>query len=277
MSEYGTRPGERPSYRVSDDPREVEQEGRRLAMLGDLRDRQSARHLETLGIAEGWRCLDVGAGAGTLAQWMAHRVGSSGRVLATDIDTRFQPEGSGNLDVQRHDVVKEELPLAAFDLIHARGVLQTIDQRDAVLDKLVGSLAPGGWLVVSDPEWSAFESQSLPLAFRALYDAMMQIAQTANGYDRYWGNRLLAAFQCRDLVEIDCRGEVSTMQGGTDSAEWLVLAYERAAPALVEAGLLEQATVEAGLRAARRPDFLACGPISMTCHGRKARDGDPPK
>lgn len=271
MAGYGERPGERPSYRISEDPREIELEKRRLSLLGDLRDRRSARDLEALGLTKGWRCLDVGSGAGTLARWMAERVGPTGSVLATDVDVRFHAEEASNLEVQQHDIVHDELPAASFDLVHARAVLQTIEQREAVLDKLVRAVSPGGWLVVSDPEWSAFEHQALPEPFRKLYEAMMRMAEAANGYDRYWGNRLLAAFQRRGLTEIECRGDTATMHGGTESAEWLLLAYERAVPGLVEAGLLDAATATAGLQAARRPDFLVSGPLSMTCRGRKAQ------
>jgi len=269
MSGYTERPGERPSYRVSEDAEEIAKEGRRLAMLGDLRDRRSAEHLERLGLADGWRCLDVGSGGGTLARWIAERVAPSGSVLSTDIDVRFQPESTGNLEVRRHDVVKDDLSENEFDLVHARAVLQTVEQREAVLDKLVHATKPGGWILVNDPEWSAFERQPLPPAFRALYDAMMSVAQEANGYDRHWGSRLLSAFQTRGLRDIDCRGDSQPMRGGTDSAEWLILAYERSAPALVQAGRIDQRIVDEGLRAARRDDFLVMGPISVVCRGRK--------
>lgn len=269
MSGYGDRPGERPSYRVSDDPDEAAKEQRRLDMLGDLRDQRSAEALTRLGLTDGWRCLDVGSGGGALARWMAERVGPTGSVLSTDIDVRFQPRAAGNLEVRRHDVVKDDLAEGEFDLVHARAVLQTIDQRDEVLDKMVRAAKPGGWIVITDPDWSAFERQPLPEAFRALYDAMMRAAETANGYDRFWGSRLLDAFQSRGLEDVDGCGDCSTMRGGTDSAEWLILAYERAAPGLVEAGLVDQKTVNAGLAAARAPDFVALGPTSMLCRGRR--------
>lgn len=270
MSEpYGDRPGERPSYRVSDDPVEAARERKRLAMLGDLRDRRSAEYLERLGIAPGWRCLDVGSGGGTLARWMADRVAPEGSVLSTDIDVRFQDEGTDTLEVREHDVVRDPLPANEFDLVHARAVLQTIDQRDAVLDKLVAATKPGGWIVVNDPDWTSFEKQALPDAFARLYEAMMTIAERANGYDRYWGRRLLRAFQDRGLRDVQCDGDTHTMHGGTPSAEWLILAYERAAPALVRAGLLDSTVADAGLREARRDDFLVMSPVSMICRGRK--------
>jgi 2-polyprenyl-3-methyl-5-hydroxy-6-metoxy-1,4-benzoquinol methylase len=34
---------------------------------------------------KGWRRLEVGAGGGSIASWFAHRMGSEGHVLATDL------------------------------------------------------------------------------------------------------------------------------------------------------------------------------------------------
>lgn len=269
MSEYDDQPGRRPSYRVSEDPEDAAREGRRLALIGDLRDRRSARQLLRLGVREGWHCLDVGTGSGSLARWMAQQVGASGRVLATDVDLRFAGEATPPLELLRHDVVTDPLPEAAFDLVHARSLLQTLDQRERVLDDLVRAAKPGGWVVASDPEWAAFDRQPLPPAFRTLHEAMMAMGKNAHGYDRHWACRLPAAFRVRGLEEVDCLGSAYAMHGGTDSAEWLVLAYERAGPGLVESGLLDAAGVEAGLREARSPEFLALGPLSVLCWGRR--------
>ncbi len=263
------RAGNRSSYRVSDDPTETNTEARRLALLSELRDRRSASVLTTLGIGDGWRCLDVGSGNGSLARWMSQIVHPSGSVVATDVDTRFQSEESDDFEVLQHDIVQDELPSDEFDLVHARAVLQTTEQRDLVLDKLVRATKPGGWVVVSDPDWTGFEQQPMPSAFRALHQGMMGSAIHAHGYDPHWAARIPAAFQERGLVEIDASGESNAMRGGTASAEWLLLAYERSAPGLVRAGLLDQSTVDEGLRAGRAEDFLVMGPVSVYCWGRK--------
>ena len=38
------------------------------------RDAATIRYLEEIGLSGGWRCLEVGGGAGTIAEWMClHR------------------------------------------------------------------------------------------------------------------------------------------------------------------------------------------------------------
>jgi hypothetical protein len=61
----------------------------RLALLERVLDPGTTRHLDELGVAAGWECLEFGAGGGSIAAWLCARVGSTGRVVATDLDTRF--------------------------------------------------------------------------------------------------------------------------------------------------------------------------------------------
>src|SRR5271154_3035731 len=61
----------------------------RFSALADIFDPGTIRHLTEIGVGSGWHCLEVGAGGGSIATWLCDRVGGNGRVLATDIDTRF--------------------------------------------------------------------------------------------------------------------------------------------------------------------------------------------
>ncbi len=80
------------------------------------------RHLETLGVGEGWHCLEIGGGS--IAEWLCHRVGRTGHVVATDLDTRFlEALDYPNLEIRQHNILTDALPERAFDLIHERMVL----------------------------------------------------------------------------------------------------------------------------------------------------------
>jgi 2-polyprenyl-3-methyl-5-hydroxy-6-metoxy-1,4-benzoquinol methylase len=77
----------------------------RLALLEQVRDPGTRRHLDALGVGAGWQCLEVGAGGGSIATWLCEQVGPSGRVVATDLDTRFlETVKCAPLDVWRHDI-----------------------------------------------------------------------------------------------------------------------------------------------------------------------------
>ena len=54
-------------------------ENERLKNLEAASDAFTIRHLEAVGVTTGWRCLEVGAGGGSIASWLAHCVGRVGQ------------------------------------------------------------------------------------------------------------------------------------------------------------------------------------------------------
>ena len=61
----------------------------RLDAIATWTDPLTLDRLVQVGVATGWRCAEIGAGTGTIAAWLADRVGPGGAVLATDLDTRW--------------------------------------------------------------------------------------------------------------------------------------------------------------------------------------------
>lgn len=117
----------------------------RLEALAEVYDPGTVRHLEARGIDSGWHCLEVGGGRGSVASWLAERVGAAGMVLATDIDPRhLDTQGLENLEVRRHDILRDPLPADTFDLAHTRLVLSHLADPDSALETMVAALKPGG-------------------------------------------------------------------------------------------------------------------------------------
>ncbi|MGW0212377.1 SAM-dependent methyltransferase, partial [Streptomyces sp. NPDC003233] len=59
----------------------------RFDAFAALFDPTTFRHIEALGIGLGRRCWEVGAGGTSVVSWLARKVGPTGQVVATDIDT----------------------------------------------------------------------------------------------------------------------------------------------------------------------------------------------
>jgi 2-polyprenyl-3-methyl-5-hydroxy-6-metoxy-1,4-benzoquinol methylase len=265
-----SREGSRESYRISDDAEQQELEQERLHVLARARDPMTQRVLDEIGVGAGWSCCDVGSGAGTIARWLAERVGPTGRVVSLDVDTRFQPASHGIVEVRRHDVVHEPIGDAEYDLIHARALLQHLDQRERVLDDMVRAARPGGWVVVTDSDWIQFDDQPVPEPFATLSRVLRAHSAAAHGHDAAWGRRLLAAFQRRGMRDVHADGVVYTMHGGTDSAEWYVAGLARSIEMHRRAGTLPaDFPADDAIAQARHPDFAILSPISVTVRGRR--------
>ena len=112
-------------------------ERERLAAIEAGLDPGTIESLEKIGVREGWHCLEVGAGAGSIAQWLCRRAGISGKVVATDLQTKFlEATDAPNLEVRKHDVTKEEFEPLAFDLVMARKVLEHLSDPSAALRRM---------------------------------------------------------------------------------------------------------------------------------------------
>lgn len=86
----------------------------RFDAFATLFDPTTFRHIEGFGIGSGWRCWEVGAGGTSVVSWLAKKVGPTGKVVATDIDTtRLTAAARPPVDVRVHDVGAEEPPARA--------------------------------------------------------------------------------------------------------------------------------------------------------------------
>ncbi|WEO98085.1 methyltransferase [Streptomyces sp. FXJ1.172] len=127
--------------------------GRRFDAFATLFDPVTFRHLEGLGIGPGWRCWEVGAGGTSVVSWLAEKVGPTGEVVATDIDTSLLgTTPHPRVEVRIHDVGTEEPPGEGFDLVHARLVLVHVPDREQALRSMIRALRPGGGLLVEDAD-----------------------------------------------------------------------------------------------------------------------------
>src|SRR4029079_5676182 len=184
-------------------------------------------------------------------------------------DTRFQPPSGGVVEVRTLDVTSEPIGVGEFDLVHARAVLQHLAQREAVLDAMITATKPGGWIVVSDIDWIQYDAQPAPEPYATLSRVLRDLSSSQHGYDGTWGRMLIDAFSARGLVDVDGRGEVWTMRGGTDSAEWYVAALERALDVLPADVFPTGFDPRAAIAQAREASLAILSPISVTVWGRK--------
>ena len=180
----------------------------RLGSLATLHDPTTVRRLDALGVGEGWRCWEVGGGAGSIASWLARRVGVGGHVLVTDIDLRHLEALAAlhfsHLQVLRHDVEHDPFPAEPFDLIHARLVLMHVPTADQVLRQLVLALKPGGCLLIEDYDLR-FIDRTFPTAdpsaaalFQRAYEAVAQVVER-HGRPPGWGRELYQRLRAEGL------------------------------------------------------------------------------
>ncbi len=244
----------------------------RFAALSALFDSGTIRHLEDRGLAPGWHCLEVGGGSGSIASWLADRVGPTGRVLATDIDPRFlESLQLPNLEVRRHDIAADPLPKAAFDLVHSRLVLLHVPERQKALARMIEALKPGGWLV--DEEYDSTSMPPDPAVSPGEVFLKVQVAMTKlledRGVDRRFGRLLFGRLRAHGLVSVGAEARVFMLQGGSPGASLLRANYEQLRDALIDAGYITQQEFDQDVARLDDPSFMMPSGILWAAWGRQ--------
>jgi ubiquinone/menaquinone biosynthesis C-methylase UbiE len=250
----------------------------RFASLDALYNFRTFRYLDTVGVAPGWRCLEVGGGSGAVAAWMADRVGPSGHVLVTDMDPRFM-EGSAyhrpaHMELRRHDIATDPLPEQAFDLIHTRLVLSHVPQRQQALARLVAGLKPRGWLVIEEFDGRLVD-RTIPAADPADAERHRKMTRAVThllddrGFDAEWARRLYGHLKTSGLVEVGMEGHLAVREGGSPGASLEAANLAHIRKEAVAEGLITDAEVEAVLARLDAPDFVVFSPLMFTAWGRR--------
>jgi SAM-dependent methyltransferase len=145
-----------------------------LELRNDVYRRPLATALDRLGLREGWRCVDVGAGGGDVTVALAHVVGTEGRVYAVDSDPARRDEvaaaaaAAAEAQVVALTQAGEDLTLPEpVDLAFCRFVLLHVHDPLVVLRAMRAAVRPGGWVVAQEPITSAGRVDGSPLSMPA--------------------------------------------------------------------------------------------------------------
>ncbi|MFF4802793.1 NAD(P)H-binding protein [Streptomyces sp. NPDC001351] len=215
-----------------------------LALLWErVYDPLTTEILASLPIGRSWRCLEVGAGAGSMSYWLAAQA-DQGSVIALDTDiSRLDERRAPNLTVVQQDVAEAEFEPDSTDLILARAVFEHLPKAEETFERVVRWLAPGGWILLEDFYFLPSEHAVSPAA-RALIGAYFA-GWKAVGADMHWGRRLPSTFARAGLTSVSMR--VTPLGPGQDEldSELIRLRMKLQGPAMIEQGVVSAENLEA--------------------------------
>ena len=251
-----------------------ERERERLGKIEEALDPWTVRAIEATNPAPGWRCLEVGGGGGSIAEWLCERVGPTGRVVATDLEIRFlEVIEAPNLEVRRHDVISDPLEEDCYDLIHTRAVLDHLPERDEVIPGLVAALRPGGWLVLEGGDFSSVRGVAGPEAdeefFRSAFFSILEVSRSF-GMDPVYGRRIGTVLRNAGLERVHVEGLVLEWGADHPLAALFDLTFQRLRDAALEKGVLTSGDYDRLLGLMRSPGFRALSHTVYAARGRRS-------
>lgn len=248
-----------------------EQADKRLALLESQLDPISQKRLSNLGVGDGWRCLEVGGGGGSLTRWLCEQVGPTGHVVATDIEPRFLEEiDNPRLEVRRHDITAEDLPDKQFDLVHARWLLHHLSDPEQAIARMVAALRPGGWILLEEVDFFPVHTSTSEI-YTNFMTGLTRAVVAASGGDCFWARNLPALVADQALVEVNAAGDQFVLRGGSPWAEFFALSATQIRGTILERSeTLNAEQLDAALQLLDDPAFWALSAAGIAAWGKRA-------
>jgi SAM-dependent methyltransferase len=248
--------------------KDFEGEHERLQLLEAQADPLSIEAIEAAGIGPGSRGLEIGAGSGSIARWLARQVGDPSLVCATDLDTRYlAPLADEGITVLEHNLLTDDFPAGSFDVIHARAVLEHIPAREDALDRMAPWLAPDGALVLVDCAAFPIET-SAHEAYRTSMQAWVDVIRIT-GTDYEWTRTFPEPLQRHGYRDVGAAARTTVVRGGTPTARFWSLTLDTLRARILDAQLASDATLDEAQRQLADPEFWDLGACWIAAWGKR--------
>ncbi|MEP7234378.1 MAG: class I SAM-dependent methyltransferase [Ignavibacteriota bacterium] len=235
---------------------------------------------DRIGVGEGWKCLDVGAGPGFVSMDLRKRVGESGEVAALEpakyylehFETEAAARGWENITLINGTAETATLPTEHFDLIFVRWVIGFVPDPEKFILNLLPSLKKGGVIAIQDYLYSGLGLYPKGGAFDGALEMVIK-HWAASGGDAFVAAKIPAIFRKHGVELIGY--SPNCLAGGPDSdvIEWADRFFTKHMHLMVETGATTKEMGEAMLKDwnehRKNPDTIFCSPIVVDMAGRK--------
>ncbi|WP_327175584.1 class I SAM-dependent methyltransferase [Streptomyces sp. NBC_01335] len=243
-------------------------EGERIDFGALAYDDLTLARLRALGAGPGWRCLDVGAGTGTVSRRLLGEAGVES-VLAVDRDVRFLGERPvPGLDLVEADITAPGFVSGTYDLVHARFVLMHLAEHERLITSLAELVAPGGVLVLSDAvDLSGDRTPGTPYA--TAMRAMWQGLRASIGTDVSWVPSYPQLLRGAGLEPVAAEIHVPPLQPESPISRFWADTWERSRSAMIATGLVDDAALDDAIRYLVSDECAALSAGMLTAWGWK--------
>lgn len=211
-------------------------------------------YFDKIGLPSKGRIHELGCGTGAICRAIASRPGFAGTVSGSDlsaslIETAREITAKTNLTnihYYQADAQGSDVHNAQYDLVLAHTVISHVADPPAFVSEAIRPAKPGGRIVIHDGDYASMTFDTgTPELDRKMPDLILQ-AVVANRYVMRESPRLLR------LSDVDLTHTIGDVVLETGTGEYFPGLARNYCPIVVDAGLAEQAEVDAWLSAIDR-------------------------
>jgi SAM-dependent methyltransferase len=189
-----------------------EDELRRLRAQAAEHEASARQLLEAVGMAPGWRVLDVGCGPIGILPLLAEAVGPGGEAIGLEREPRFvrmaRAEltrlGLTNVTVVEGDALSSGLKVGSFDVVHERLVMVNMPERAELVRTMAALAAPGGIVALQDIDNVSWTCEPGHDSWTALLNVFHDVFR-AGGGDPFVGRRLPGLARQAGVLDVQTR------------------------------------------------------------------------
>jgi trans-aconitate methyltransferase len=227
----------------------------RLRIQGDAMAPDCGVMLDRIGVAPGWRCLDIGCGPRGITDLLSDRVGPQGRVVGLDMDDRHlahaRRHASANTEFHRGDAYASDLPANSFDLVHMRFVASTAGDPERLIREAMRLARPGGIIALQEPDGSTLNCHPPHPAWDKLKAALLG-AFAGVGADLTLARKLYALMRDAGLADVQYRPFLIGVRSTDEIVDYLPSTVESLRGTVLRLGLLTDAELQTALAECRK-------------------------
>ncbi|SFS03859.1 Ubiquinone/menaquinone biosynthesis C-methylase UbiE [Microbacterium sp. cf046] len=254
-------------------PHDLPGEDERLTLMSEMLDPQLFFRLTQAGVAEGWRCLEVGAGNGSVSRWLSGQVGPAGSVLTSDLDIDLLKKiDLPNVTVRKIDVTTGDLG-SGYDLVVARALLHHLPERHAVVARLADAVRPGGVIVLEEPDFHPVLATDSP-TLKEFWKGWLVWADR-HQIDYFVGRKLPAMLVAEGFDEVRAYGETILYRGDSLTARYLEATMRELHESLQASGFIAESVWSDAMTLFRNDGFWSWQNSYVTSIGRKSPTRQP--
>ena len=206
------------------------------------------------GVAEAWRCLDLGCGPRGITPLLSALVGASGKVIGLDADPVFIEHGrrnaAANTEFVQGDAYGAALPAGSFDLVHLRFVASTAGEPQKLLREAMRLAKPGGIVALQEPDMATLNCYPAHPAWDVLRAALIG-AFAAVGSKISLGRQLFTLARAAGLADVRYRPFLVGVRSSDPMVDYLPSTVESLRGTVLGHKLMTENALDAALAACR--------------------------